>query len=130
LKRTPLRSKRPTPRRQAPERVPQGRMKRRQGSDPTAGEARHHERLRALGCIVTGQPTRVLHHIMHMPGKSQRRDHRYVVPLLARLHNMGDDSVHALAGEERFREVHGVDLVAEAVRLWRESVAMGIADDE
>lgn len=121
LRRTPLRAKRAEPRRKAPERVKHKRMKPKAKAPPTAAERRHMDRVGQMPCVVTGRPGTVLHHVMHMPGKRRRRDHRFVVPLIPELHNMGDQSVHALGGEARFLEVHGVDLVAWAVREWERS---------
>ncbi len=89
--------------------------------DPTPAEQRHMDRVRAMGCIVTGASEVVLHHVMKCPGKTKRRDHRFVVPLIPELHNMGPLSVHELATEARFLEVHGYDLAAIAVRLWENS---------
>lgn len=89
--------------------------------EPTAAEQRHMDRVRAMGCVVTGASEVVLHHIMKCPGKTKRRDHRFVVGLVPELHNMGDQSVHALGSEARFLEVHGHDLAAIAVREWENS---------
>ncbi len=98
-------------------------LKRKPKKRPTAAEKRHMDRVAALGCVVTRRPDVVLHHIMHMDGKTTRRDNRFVVPLISELHNMGDLSVHALGGEEKFKEVHGVDLVAWAREQWAVSCA-------
>lgn len=88
---------------------------------PTAAEQRHMDRVRAKGCVVTGASEVVLHHIMKCPGKTKRRDHRFVVGLVPELHNMGPASVHELGSEARFLEVHGIDLAAIAVREWENS---------
>lgn len=71
-----------------------------------------------MGCCVTGRKPVAIHHLMKCPGKVRRRDHRFVVPLIPELHNMGDNSVHMLGSEARFKEIHGVDLAALAVSLW------------
>ena len=89
--------------------------------EPTAAEQRHMDRVRAMGCVVTGSSEVVLHHVMKCPGKTKRRDHRFVVGLVPELHNMGPLSVHALGSEARFLEVHGYDLAAIAIRLWENS---------
>lgn len=117
IQRKPLAKKRLTPRRNEG-RVQHARIKRKQGSPPTADERRHLYRVAAMPCVVTGKRPIHVHHVMHAPGKMQRRDHRFVVPLSPELHNMGDASVHALGGEAAFLEAHGVDLCAVAVRLW------------
>lgn len=80
--------------------------------------AAHIARVAAMPCCVTGQRPIHVHHVMHAPGKTTRRDDRFVVPLIPALHNMGDQSVHMLGSERKFLEVHGVDLVAVAIRLW------------
>lgn len=104
-------------------RVQHGRMKRKGKAPPTADEQRHLDRVGLLPCLKTGRRPVVVHHIMHMPGKRCRRDHRFVVPLIPEFHNMGDESVHSLGGEAQFKAKHKIDLVAEAVRLWEESNA-------
>lgn len=88
---------------------------------PTAAEQRHMDRVRAMGCVVTGTNEVHLHHVMKCPGKTKRRDHRFVVGLAPELHNMGPQSVHELGSEARFLEVHGYDLAAIAVREWENS---------
>jgi len=88
---------------------------------PTSAEQRHMDRVRAMGCVVTGADEVHVHHIMVCPGKTKRRDHRFVVGLAPELHNMGPQSVHALGSEARFLEVHGIDLAAIATRLWENS---------
>jgi len=118
--RKPLAKKRLLPRRDEG-RVQHGRVKRKLA--PTDEERRHLDRVAAMPCIVTGKRPIHVHHVMHMPGKCQRRDHRFVVPLSPDLHNMGDQSVHALGGEDAFYQVHGVDLRIEAVRLWTETTS-------
>lgn len=116
MKRSPLRAKRPTPRRNEG-RIVHARLKPKASAEPTAEQARYHAHLRATalceGCGGRG------HHIHHLlasaPGKTGRRDHWFVVLLCAGCHNGRSDSVHLLGSEARFLEVHGVDLVAVAV---------------
>jgi hypothetical protein len=60
-------------------------------------------------------------------GKRWRRDHRFVVPLCEKAH-VGKGGVHDI-GERQWCEVNGIDLPALAVRLERESVAMGILEE-
>jgi len=47
------------------------------------------------------------------------RNDRYCVPLAFELHNFGEFSVHKM-GVTAFEKYHGVDLTAEAERLWHE----------
>lgn len=118
LRRTPLKAKRATPRRNEG-RVQHGRMKRRAVSK-TAEEARHLKLVAGLGCLICGAPASV-HHLMHAPGKERRRDHRFVAPLCP-IHHQGDEkdgAVHGLGGEAQFYAHWGVDLVAWAVEAWR-----------
>lgn len=68
-------------------------------------------------CVALRSPGAVIHHIMaDAPGKVGRRDHMLVVKLSPIVHNMGTRSVHMLGSEAAFDRVHGVDLVAIAVR--------------
>jgi hypothetical protein len=97
------------------------------GKKPKAAqglEKLHLARIGAMPCVVTGKPGIVLHHVMKCPGKKTRRDHRFVVPLIPELHNMGDRSVHMLGSEDAFKREHGIDLASWAVREWERTVAL------
>jgi hypothetical protein len=121
MKRTPLRPKRPTPRRKAPERAP-GRMKRPRVSK-TAQEARHLERVAGLPCCVTGKRPVEVHHLMKAPDKRTRRDHRWVVPLHYLMHR-GPEGIHGLGSEAKFEQHHGLRqdyLIAFALGAWAET---------
>lgn len=125
-RRTPLRSRAVMPKTKHPERTAKlGRMKRK-ATDMTALEERHLERVRKMPCIVTGyKPAGVAHHLMKAPGKRCRRDHRWIVPVTALYHNLGDRSVHALGSEAAFEDHHGFKrglLIELAARLWVETV--------
>ena len=90
---------------------------------PTAAERSHMARVAQRGCLVCGSFA-VVHHVVgyaDRPGRISKR-HDRVVPLCPRHHDVqhGPESVHAL-GHRGFYEVHGVDLLAEATRLWKES---------
>jgi hypothetical protein len=112
-RRTPLKATKPM------KRQPMRKGRRNPRLEPTALEQRHMDRVRLMGCVVTGhEGDLALHHVMKCEGKTKRRDHRFVVALIHDLHNRGDQSVHALGSEARFKEVHGVDLAAIAVREW------------
>lgn len=124
MRRSPLRSKRPTPRRKAPERVQQVRTKPKAGAAPTADEKRHMGRIVRLGCLVCSAPATV-HHVTSDGFQRIARSHRRTVPLCPRHHQIQHgphESVEAL-GHARFTEVYGIDLLATADRLWRESDA-------
>jgi len=114
-RRIPLKAHKPLARK------PMKRRARNPRLNATAQERRHMDRVHAMGCVVTGAADCVLHHVMKCPGKTKRRDHRFVVGLAPELHNMGPQSVHALGSEAKFFEVHGVDLPALAVREWANS---------
>jgi hypothetical protein len=118
MKRSPLRAKRATPRRNEG-RVQHGRIKPKT-VEPTAEQQRYHDWLRTKGrCQVAGCYKRhlVLHHLLaHAPGKVGRRDHWFVVLICAMHHNMGKISVHGLGSEAAFLRETGVNLVAAAVR--------------
>jgi hypothetical protein len=119
LKRSPLPAKRATPRRNEG-RVQHGRIKRK-ATDMNSLEEAHVEGIRKMPCVVSGKSPVVAHHLMKAPGKRCRRDHRWVVPLIPDLHNMGDKSVHALGSEAEFEREHGLApgfLIAWAKREW------------
>lgn len=121
-RKTPLRVKRPTPRRNEG-RVDHGRMKRK-ATDYTALEEAHVARLKKMRCVVTGKQPVDVHHLMKAPDKRCRRDHRWTVPLHGSMHNRGDNSVHGLGTESMFEVMHGLKpgfLIETAERLWRES---------
>lgn len=118
MRRTPLRAKRPTPRR-AEGRVQQERIKPKAGADPTPEQEAYHDWLRKTvkrcecGC---GKPPQCTHHILaRVPGKGPKRDHWYVARLTHGCHNGREDSIHLLGSEAKFLERHGVDLVAVSV---------------
>jgi hypothetical protein len=118
MKRTRLRAKRPTPRRNEG-RVQHGRIKPKT-VEPTPEQQRYHEWLRTKArCQVAtcGARHLIIHHLLaHAPGKFSRRDHWFVVLICAQHHNMGKISVHGLGSEAAFLRETGVDLVAAAVR--------------
>lgn len=100
---------------------------------PTAAEKRHHDRVRALPCLVSGRWA-TLHHVTGYADRMGRltRSERLVVPLAREYHQKVWDpkasdpiSVEALS-HRGFYAKHGVDLYAEARRLEAESVALGI----
>jgi len=96
------------------------RIKPKGAADPNKVEQAHIDRVLSYGCLVCGREA-VPHHIMHMKGKARRRDHRFVVPLCHIEHHMGRYGVHLLGGEEAFRKMYDIDLVAWAVNAWEES---------
>lgn len=104
------------------------RMKPKAGADPTAAERRHWDRVRALGCLVSGGPA-TIHHVTGYADRMGRisRSHRWVVPLAPEFHQIiyGPLSVEAL-GHRGFFVTHGIDLLKEAMRLEFESMELGI----
>lgn len=99
---------------------PYGRIKPKAKSQPNVAEQAHWDRVVRLGCLVCGGPAN-LHHIMVMPGKIRRRDHRFVVPLCQR-HHQGDFGVHGLGSEAAFKRMYDIDLAVRAKELWDEFV--------
>jgi hypothetical protein len=87
---------------------------------------RHFARVAELGCIVCGAPCE-LHHVTAYAdrmGRISRSDER-VVGLCPTHHRSGapggfKQSVEAL-GHRGFFQEFGIDLLAEAQRLWNES---------
>jgi hypothetical protein len=90
---------------------------------PTAIEKRHMARVAGLGCLVCGSPA-TLHHVTGYADRMGRaaRSHKRVVPLCPRHHMIQfstTESVEAL-GHRGFYSKFGIDLMAEAERLWSE----------
>lgn len=101
------------------------RIKPKAGAKPDAAERAHMHRVAQLPCLVCGARPVTLHHCTGYADRIGRiaRSHKRVVPLCARHHliQFGPrQSVEAL-GHRGFYEMHGVDLLAEADSLWRET---------
>jgi hypothetical protein len=116
VRRTPLKRKRDTPRRKAPERTQHQRIKRRAGSAPTAAEKRHMDRIAAMPCLVCGAPANI-HHVISDGFQRITRTHRRVTPLCRWCHQDGPQAVHAI-GHAAFNNLHGFDLLEWADREW------------
>lgn len=102
-------------------------MKRGRRKDRTAAEKRHHDRVAALGCLVCGGEA-TLHHVTGYADRKGRlpRSHMLVTPLCPLHHQAVYDSASMPVSVERlghrgFCREHGIDLLAEAERLWAES---------
>lgn len=94
----------------------------------TALEKRHMERVAGLPCLVSGKRPVTLHHVTGYADRIGRftRSHMLVVPLAAEYHLIQHGpkfSVEAL-GHRGFYAVHGIDLLAEAARLHRETLQL------
>jgi hypothetical protein len=132
-RKTPLRSRSAKPKADARERraLPQRKpMKATRKRSKKADEKRHLERVAAMPCIIPtcrkpGPST--VHHVRHKITRSGTfaRDDRRVVPLCPphHLHDHGPDAVERLH-EEGIFDKFGIDLWAEADRLWGESCAL------
>src|SRR5688572_13415450 len=85
---------------------------------------RHHDRVAALGCLVSGRPA-TLHHVTGYADRPGRfsRDEWLVVPLAPEYHLIQfgpKTSVEAL-GHQGFYQHYGIDLLEVAMRLAEES---------
>lgn len=106
---------------------PVGKKRAKAKRKPGSVEAFHVARVAALPCLVSGEMPVTVHHVtasIHA-GRFTRSD-RIIVPLAARYHLIQHgprESVEAL-GHGGFYAKHGIDLLAEAHRLWRESFAL------
>lgn len=92
----------------------------------SALEKRHIERVAGLPCLVSGRRPVTVHHVTGYADRMGRftRSPRLVVPLAAEYHLIQHgprDSVEAL-GHRGFFKRHGIDLFAEAQRLWAETL--------
>ena len=84
---------------------------------------RHHDRVAQLGCLVCGSPA-TIHHVTgyaDKPGRFSRSDW-LVTPLCPLHHQAVYDSASMPVSVERlshqgFYQEHGIDLLAEAMRL-------------
>ena len=82
-------------------------------------------RVAGLPCLVSGRRPVTLHHVTGYADRMGRfsRSHRLVVPLAPEYHLIQHGpkiSVEAL-GHRGFYQEWGIDLLAEAERLWAES---------
>lgn len=82
-------------------------------------------RVAGLPCLVSGKRPATLHHVTGYADRMGRftRSHRLVVPLAPEYHLIQHGpkiSVEAL-GHRGFFIAYGIDLLAEAERLWAES---------
>jgi hypothetical protein len=117
-----LPNKRAKPRRNEG-RVQHARTKPKAGAAPTAEEKRHIARVAAMPCLVCGSPSAVHHVSASIHGGRIARSHRRVVNLCPAHHQIQHgprESVEAL-GHRGFYEMHGIDLLAVADQLWRET---------
>jgi hypothetical protein len=94
----------------------------------SALEKRHIERVAGLSCLVSGKRPVTVHHVTGYADRMGRftRSHRLVVPLAAEYHLIQHGpkiSVEAL-GHRGFYQRHGIDLLAEAERLWAETLEL------
>ena len=101
------------------------RMKPKAGAKPDAAERAHMDRVAQMPCLVCGVRPVTLHHVSAYADRMGRiaRSHKLVAPLCNRHHLIQHgprDSVEAL-GHRGFFDLLGVDLYAEAQRLWSES---------
>lgn len=119
MRRTPLKKKRETPRRNEG-RIQHKRAKPRAKSAPTAAEARHMSRIAAMPCLGCGSAAVELHHSLTAKGKIRRRDHRFVCPLCPACHR-GPKGVHGIGSEHKFGRMIGLDLGAWAEAQWEAS---------
>jgi hypothetical protein len=91
---------------------------------PAVEEARHIARVAAMPCLVSGKQPVTVHHVTaSIHGGRIARSHRRIVPLAAEYHLIQwgpKTSVEAL-GHGGFHATYGIDLLAEADRLWEQS---------
>ena len=90
----------------------------------TALEKRHMARVAELPCLVCNAQPVTIHHVTGFADRIGRfsRSHRLVVPLCPEHHMIQwgpRGSVEAIGHRGFYRE-YGIDLKAEAERLWKE----------
>ena len=96
---------------------------------PTAEELAHMNRVAQMPCLACQARPVTLHHVTGHADRPGRftRSHRLVVPLCPEHHLIQHGprtSVEALGHAGFYRE-YGVNLLAEAERLWKGSVLRG-----
>lgn len=103
-------------------------LKAGRGKGPSAAEKRHWDYVAAQGCLVCGGGA-TIHHVTGYADRMGRfpRSHCLVAPLCPVHHQAVFDSASMPVSVERlghrgFYQEHGIDLLAEAERLWLESV--------
>lgn len=120
MKRSRLSPKRVTPRRNEG-RVSHNRIKPKASAPPDQQERAFMAHVATLPCLVCGaQPVTVHHVTAPVHGGRISRSHKRIAPLCPRHHHVQfgpTESVEAL-GHRGFHLSHGIDLLAEADRLW------------
>lgn len=90
----------------------------------TEEECLHFARVAKMPCLVSGERPVTIHHVTaSIHGGRITRSHKRIVPLAARFHLIQygpRESVEALGHAGFYRE-YGIDLLAEADRLWEET---------
>lgn len=93
------------------------------GKPPTAAQKRHWDYVAEQGCLVCGRGA-TIHHVTGYADKPGRfsRDHWLVVPLCPLHHQAVYDNASMpvsveMLGHQGFYQEHGIDLLAEAMRL-------------
>lgn len=128
MRRTPLKRKRDRPRRNLG-RVRHVRTKPRASAPPDAEEASHMARVAKLGCLICGQTPQIHHVTASAHGGRISRSHKRIVPLCPKhhQHDHGHLSVERL-GHQGFYTHWGIDLLATANDLWKESCGSSEGD--
>lgn len=85
----------------------------------TPAERAHHAKLAQMPCIACGRRGVHIHHVTSDDYKRLTKRHDRVVPLCPHCHTDGPYAVHKVS-HGRFREIFGIDLLAEAERLWND----------
>lgn len=92
------------------------------GKAPTAAEYRHHDRLRAIGCLICAADASI-HHVISNGFQRITKDHRLVAPLCPAHHQDGPEAVHKI-GQDRFNAIFEIDLLTWAIDEWGVSAVL------
>jgi hypothetical protein len=111
-RKTPLKRKRDTPRRKAPERV-----SKRAPKGKSASEKRFHATVAQMPCAGCGAWPVEVHHVISDGFKRITRCHRLVLPLCPLCHRTGPTALHAI-GTRAWNEMHGFAQHERAQQLW------------
>jgi hypothetical protein len=116
-RKTPLKRKRDTPRRRAPERVPVNLQGPAKGK--SAAEKGFHAFVAALPCVGCGSWPVEVHHVISDGFKRLTRCHRLVLPLCPLCHRIGPTALHVI-GTAAWNALHGFAQHERAQSLWEE----------
>lgn len=115
-----LQRRKPLARKVIERQLPHSLRKVRKGrTAKTTAERLHHARVALMPCIACGNWPVEVHHVVSDGYSRITRNHKLVLPLCPADHREGPNAVHRI-GTPAFNELHGIDQLERAKRLWEE----------